>query len=98
MVTREIPEYYGGERKGPGKLLHNGVSSFYSEKKRNDVALPRVYRSQKAENPSIITGERLQHQSPCSCRGCGEHNQLFGTIDSPATDLKPHIRGPMSRD
>ena len=35
VVTKEIPEYYGGKRVGPGKLpyVQNlGVSSSYSEK------------------------------------------------------------------
>lgn len=35
VVTKEIPEYYGGKRVGPGELPHVqnlGVSSSYSEK------------------------------------------------------------------
>ena len=41
VVTKEIPEYYGGKRVGPGKLPHVqdlGVGSSYSEKAKK-VAL-----------------------------------------------------------
>ena len=48
VVTKEIPEYYGGKRVGPWELPH-------VQNKGTDIALPCVVRGKKAPNTSINT-------------------------------------------
>ena len=48
VVTKEIPEYYGGNRVGPGELPH-------VQNKGTDIALPCVARGKKARNTSFTT-------------------------------------------
>ena len=94
-VTREIPEYYGGERVGPGELSHVqnlGISSSYDDKAkllRMHYLVWLEVRKLKT-HPSLLvpgwTGFNIKVRGNVvvveSTIG------YLDTLDSPATDLK----------
>lgn len=95
IVTREIPDYYGGTRCGPGVLSHIqylGVSSSYAErtKKLRLQYLVWVEMRKLATHPLLLvpgwTGFNIKIRDQIvvieSTIG------YLDTVDSPATDLK----------
>ena len=95
MVTRDIPEYYGGKREGPGELqlVQNlGVSSCYRDKAREMVPHYLVWievRKLETHPLLLIPGWTGFNIKVCDRVVVVESTiGYLDTTDSPATDLK----------
>ena len=95
VVTKEIPEYYGGKRVGPGELPHVqnlGVSSSYSEKAKELTLRYLVWLEvRKLETHPLLlvpgwTGFNIKVRDRVVV--VESTISYLDTIDSPATDLK----------
>ena len=105
VVTREIPEYYGGKREGPGELPHVqnlGVSSSYSDKSKGMTMRYLMWleiRKLEAHSLLLVPGwigfnTKVRHRFVVVERTI----RYLDTIASPATDLKlERVRGAVSR-
>ena len=95
VVTKEIPEYYGGKRVRPGELPHvqnPGISSPYSEKAKELTLRYLVWLEvRKLETHPLLlvpgwTGFNIKVRDPVVIAE-GTISYL-DTLDSPAIDLK----------
>ena len=95
VVTRDIPEYYGGKREGPGELqlVQNlGVSSCYRDKAKEMALCYLVWiEVRKLEtHPLLLTPGWTGCNIKVRDRVVVVESTIsyLDTIDSPATDLK----------
>ena len=95
VVTREIPEYYGGKRKGPGELplVQNlGIRSSYSDKAKELTLRYLVWLEiRKLETHPLLlvpgwTGFNVNIRDRVVV--VESTISYLDTVDSPATDLK----------
>ena len=95
VVTRQIPEYYGGKREGPGELplvQDLGVSSSYSDKAKELTLRYLVWLEvRKLETHPLLlvpgwTGFNIKVRDRVVVME--STISYLDTIDSPATDLK----------
>ena len=95
VVTREIPEYYGGKRKGPGELplVQNlGISSSYRDKAKELTLRYLVWLEiRKLETYPLLlvpgwTGFNIKIRDRVVV--VESTIRYLDTLDSPATDLK----------
>ena len=95
VVTKEIPEYYGGKRVRPGELPHvqnPGISSPYSEKAKELTLRYLVWLEvRKLETHPLLlvpgwTGFNIKVRDPVVI--AERTISYLDTLDSPATDLK----------
>ena len=101
VVTREIPQYYGGKREGPGELPHVqnlGVRSSYSDKSKGITMRYLMWleiRKLEARSLLLVPGWigfniKVRDRFVVVERTI----RYLDTIASPATDLKlDRVRG-----